>query len=152
MVEFGNVSENLNLFPKQWQTAALFVVSMPIVYFNELLKIIEKSTPLEKTVAGIAAQAGYAAAGTAAGGLVMGPLGALIGGIMGAVYGYSKSIDYDNIVFALRAMSEKEKTRVSEQVQRLVGSASVAALTRYLSTDANRRKLLRVLSNYVHQN
>ncbi|KAK5978422.1 hypothetical protein GCK32_012999, partial [Trichostrongylus colubriformis] len=108
--------------------------------------------PLKETVTGVAAQTGYAAAGTAAGGLVMGPLGALIGGIMGAVYGYSNSTDYDNIVFALRAVSEREKIRVSEQVQRLVGSASVAALTRYLSTDANRRKLLRVLSNYVHQN
>ncbi|KAK5972820.1 hypothetical protein GCK32_021983, partial [Trichostrongylus colubriformis] len=51
--------------------------------------------PLKETVTGVAAQTGYAAAGTAAGGLVMGPLVSLIGGIMGAVYGYSKSIDYD---------------------------------------------------------
>ncbi|KAK5972598.1 hypothetical protein GCK32_008776 [Trichostrongylus colubriformis] len=82
----------------------------------------------------------------------MGPLGALIGGIMGAVYGYNNSADYDNIVFALRAMSEREKTQVSEQVQRLVGSASIEELMRYLSTEAHREIILGVLSNYVLQN
>ncbi|KAK6039153.1 hypothetical protein COOONC_23341 [Cooperia oncophora] len=122
---------------------------MSIVYFNEILKVIEKSAPLKRTIAGVATQAGCAAAGTAAGGLTMGPLGALIGGIMGAVYGYNCSSDYDSLLFALRAMSEREKQQVTEQVQRLVGSASVEELLRYITTEAHREILLGVLSNFV---
>ncbi|XGW11022.1 hypothetical protein V3C99_012488 [Haemonchus contortus] len=124
---------------------------MSIVYFNEILKVIEKSVPLKRTIVGVATQAGCAAAGTAAGGLTMGPLGALIGGIMGALYGYNCSSDYDNLLLALRAMSESEKRQVSEQVQRLVGSASIEELMRYITTEAHREILLGVISDFVRQ-
>ncbi|KAK5979885.1 hypothetical protein GCK32_018167 [Trichostrongylus colubriformis] len=121
---------------------------MSNVYFYELAKIVGRSTHLKRTFAGIVAQASYAIAGTKAGGLTMGPLGALIGGIMGAVYGYSNTADYDNIVVAFRALSEKEQA----EVLRLLGYASVEELMRYLSTGAPRQTILDVLSNYVHQN
>ncbi|KAK6023015.1 hypothetical protein OSTOST_11263 [Ostertagia ostertagi] len=121
---------------------------MSLVYFNEILKVIEKSVPLKRTIAGVATQAGCAAAGTAAGGLTLGPLGALIGGIMGAVYGYNCSGDYDSLLFALRAMSEREKRQVTEQVQRLVGSASVEELLRYITTEAHRKKFFSSQSAY----
>ncbi|KHJ84855.1 hypothetical protein OESDEN_15426 [Oesophagostomum dentatum] len=57
---------------------------MSVFYLNEVLKIMDASKPLRDTLVGVAKQTGCAAAGTAAGGLLMGPLGALVLGIAGA--------------------------------------------------------------------
>ncbi|KAK6014391.1 hypothetical protein OSTOST_20227 [Ostertagia ostertagi] len=70
---------------------------------------------------------------------------------MGAVYGYNCSGDYDSLLFALRAMSEREKRQVTEQVQRLVGSASVEELLRYITTEAHREILLGVIADFIRQ-
>ncbi|VDM74315.1 unnamed protein product [Strongylus vulgaris] len=107
--------------------------------------------PLRETVIGVAKQTGYAAAGTAAGGLLMGPLGALAGGVVGAVYGYQCSTDYDNLICSIRSMTDREKTLLSGQIQRLVGSVSIEEFIRYISTEAHRELLLGILSDFVRQ-
>ncbi|VDL81875.1 unnamed protein product [Nippostrongylus brasiliensis] len=122
---------------------------MSVAYFNEIVRVVNHSAPLKKTVGGVATQTGYAAAGTALGGLLMGPGGALIGGIMGALMGYQNVSDYDGLVYALGAMSDQEKQLVSQRVQALVGSVSIEELVRYVSTEAHRELLLGVLSEFV---
>ncbi|KAL6724440.1 hypothetical protein Aduo_019331 [Ancylostoma duodenale] len=124
---------------------------MSIVYLNEVLKIMEGSKPLRDTVVGVAKQTGCAAAGTAAGGLLMGPLGALVGGVMGAVYGYQCSDDYDNLICSLRSMTDREKRLASAQIQRLVGSASIEEFMRYIATEAHRELLIGILSDFIRQ-
>uniref|UniRef100_A0A0K0D5L6 Gly-zipper_Omp domain-containing protein n=1 Tax=Angiostrongylus cantonensis TaxID=6313 RepID=A0A0K0D5L6_ANGCA len=51
---------------------------------------------LRQTFVGVAKQTGWTALGTVAGGLLVGPLGALVGGVIGATYGYTYSNDYDS--------------------------------------------------------
>ncbi|KHJ88492.1 hypothetical protein OESDEN_11712 [Oesophagostomum dentatum] len=89
---------------------------MSVFYLNEVLKIMDASKPLRDTLVGVAKQTGCAAAGTAAGGLLMGPLGALVLGIAGAWYGYQCSDDYDDFITTIRSMSDREKAAVSKQV------------------------------------
>ncbi|KHJ93190.1 hypothetical protein OESDEN_06904 [Oesophagostomum dentatum] len=124
---------------------------MSVVYLNEVLRIMGSSKPLRDTLVGVAKQTGCAAAGTAAGGLLMGPLGALVGGVVGAMYGYQCSDDYDNLICSLRSMSEREKTIITGQIQRLVGSASIEEFVRYISTEAHRELLLGILADFVRQ-
>ncbi|VDM79165.1 unnamed protein product [Strongylus vulgaris] len=111
--------------------------------------ILESSKPFRKTVTGVAKQTGYAAAGTAAGGLLMGPIGALAGGVIGVVYGYQSSTNYDNLLCSLRSLSDKEKTLISGQIQRLVGSTAIEELIRYISTKRHRKLLFGILSDFV---
>ncbi|VDM62855.1 unnamed protein product [Angiostrongylus costaricensis] len=68
---------------------------MSILYFREVFKVIEKSQSLRQTFVGVAKQTGWTALGTVAGGLLVGPLGALVGGVIGAACGYNYSSDYD---------------------------------------------------------
>ncbi|ETN70182.1 hypothetical protein RB195_021668 [Necator americanus] len=124
---------------------------MSIVYLNEVLRILEGSKPLQKTAVGVAKQTGCAAAGTAAGGLLMGPLGALIGGVVGALYGYQNSTDYDNVITSIRSMNDREKRLVSTQIQRLVGSASIEEFMRYIATEAHRELLIGILSDFIRE-
>ncbi|KHJ93191.1 hypothetical protein OESDEN_06905 [Oesophagostomum dentatum] len=86
-----------------------------VVYLNEALKILDSSKPLRDTIVGVAKQVLCAAIGSAAGGLLIGPRGALLGGIAGAILGYFWSSDYDNIVSSLRAMDDREKTIITGQ-------------------------------------
>ncbi|EYC20028.1 hypothetical protein Y032_0023g832 [Ancylostoma ceylanicum] len=118
---------------------------MSIEYFNEVLEIMQNYGPLRRTVLGVAKQAGCTAAGTAAGGLLMGPLGALVGGVMGAIYGYRCSDEYDSLILTLRSMTDTEKRRASAQIQRLVGSASIQDFLRYIATELHRKHLINLL-------
>ncbi|CAJ0609110.1 unnamed protein product [Cylicocyclus nassatus] len=142
----------LDTFPvKQIVSGSSFALleAMSFVYLNQVLNIMESSKPLRETVTGVAKQTGYAAAGTATGGLLMGPLGALVGGIVGAVYGYQCSTDYDNLICSIRSMTDSEKSLLTTQIQRLVGSASIEEFMRYISTEAHRQILLGILSDFI---
>ncbi|VDO18996.1 unnamed protein product [Heligmosomoides polygyrus] len=124
---------------------------MSIVYFNEILNVVGNSAKLKNTISGVAKQTGCAAAGTAAGGLIMRPIGALFDGVMGAIYSYQNSGDFDNIVTCLSSMADDERRQVVARVQHLVKSVSIEELVRYLSTEAHREMLIGVLSDFVSQ-
>ncbi|KAL6724439.1 hypothetical protein Aduo_019330 [Ancylostoma duodenale] len=124
---------------------------MSIEYFNEVLKIMENSEPLRKTVCEVAKQTGCTAAGTAAGGFLMGPFGALVGGVMGAVYGYRCSDKYDSLIRSLRSMTDGEKRRASAQIQRLVESASIEDFLSYISTPAHGEQVIELLLNIIRE-
>ncbi|RCN36925.1 hypothetical protein ANCCAN_17188 [Ancylostoma caninum] len=124
---------------------------MSIEYFNEVLEIMENSEPLRRTVFGVAKQTGCTAAGTAAGGLLMGPFGALVGGVMGAVYGCKCSDKYDSLIRSLRSMTDGEKRRASAQIQRLVESASIEDFLRYISTQPHSEQLIKLLLKIISE-
>ncbi|KJH40535.1 hypothetical protein DICVIV_13505 [Dictyocaulus viviparus] len=122
---------------------------MSIVYFDQLLKVLDTSPAIRETFTCVAKQTGYAAAGTAIGGLLVGPIGALVGGVLGAVYGYGQSSDYSNLMESIRSLNNKEKRELSAQIQCLVGSSTIEGLTNFLASEYNRKKLVDLLTSFT---
>ncbi|KAL4227947.1 hypothetical protein ACF0H5_013386 [Mactra antiquata] len=113
-----------------------------IPYYKHLMDLLETNKELKKTSVGIFKQMAWAAGGTCAGGVVAGPPGALVGGIVGAVYGYCKSDNYSSMISVLKNLTDAEKKILVEKVQELVGSSTVEALTSFIGSQVQRELLI----------
>lgn len=113
-----------------------------IPYYKHLMEILETNADLKKTSKGIFKQMAWAAGGSCAGGVVAGPPGALVGGIVGAVYGYCTSDNYDSMLTVIRNLSDSDKQRLVEKVQELVGSSTLEALTAFIGSQVQRELLI----------
>jgi len=120
-----------------------------LVYVNQVLDILSDSRDLRRTFVGIVKQTGCAAGGAAIGGALAGPAGAFVGTVMGGLYGYMQADDYKNLVYAVRDLSDVEKTRLQANIQQLVGAVSIAEFVRWMQTEGHRQLLLCLLQEAV---
>lgn len=105
-----------------------------IPYYNQLMTILETNDELKKSAKGIFKQMAWAAGGTAVGGVLLGPPGAMIGGVAGSFVGYMCSDEYTAMIKVLKNLNDQDKAKVVKAVQELVGSSSIEALTRFIGT------------------
>ena len=121
-----------------------------IPYYNHLMEILETNKELKKSAQGIFKQVAWGAGGTVVGGVLLGPPGALIGGIAGSVIGYCKSDNYTAMIVVIKNMSDGDKEELVKKIQELVGSSSIEALTRFIGSQVQRDLLLRVIRDVVN--
>lgn len=120
-----------------------------IPYYNQLIKILETNEELKKSARGIFKQMAWAAGGTAVGGVLLGPLGAGIGGMAGSMIGYMCADEYTAMIKVLKNLSDSDKEKVVKAVQELVGSSSIEALTRFIGNQVQRDIFLKLLGDFV---
>ncbi|XP_067657090.1 protein C19orf12 homolog [Haliotis asinina] len=126
------------------------VLGMAFVpYYNHLMNLLETNKELKKTATGIFMQVAWGAGGTIAGGVVGGPVGAMVGGIAGSVIGYCLSDEYQSMIKVLKELTDEDKKRLVNQVQEVVGSSGIEALTRFIRQQAQREILLNVLNKFT---
>ncbi|KAK2146640.1 hypothetical protein LSH36_593g01027 [Paralvinella palmiformis] len=121
-----------------------------IPYYRHIVDLLDTNQELKKTAHGIFHQVAYAAGGTAIGGIVAGPPGALIGSYLG----YRTVNDYDSMVEVIRGLSDAEKADLVRKVQALVGSTSLEALTGFIGQQVNREifvNLVREFANHANK-
>jgi len=78
-------------------------------YHSELLRFLSESNDMKQALKGSIKQGLYSFAGTVAGGLLLGPAGALAGSLIGAGAGYARSEDYDGIIVAVSELDEEHR-------------------------------------------
>lgn len=120
-----------------------------IPYYNQLMTILEINDELKKSAKGIFKQMAWAAGGTAVGGVLLGPPGAMIGGVAGSFVGYMCSDEYTAMIKVLKNLNDQDKAKVVKAVQELVGSSSIEALTRFIGNQVQRDLFLKVLHEVV---
>ncbi|XP_061181139.1 uncharacterized protein LOC133189758 [Saccostrea echinata] len=120
-----------------------------IPYYNQLMTILETNDELKKSARGIFKQMAWAAGGTAVGGVLLGPPGAMVGGVAGSMIGYICSDEYTAMIKVLENLNDEEKQKVVKAVQELVGTSSIEALTRFISQQVQRDMLLKLLRDFV---
>ncbi|XP_061192421.1 uncharacterized protein LOC133200674 [Saccostrea echinata] len=120
-----------------------------IPYYNQLMTILETNDELKKSARGIFKQMAWAAGGTAVGGVLLGPPGAMVGGVAGSMIGYICSDEYTAMIKVLKNLNDEEKQKVVKAVQELVGTSSIEALTRFISQQVQRDMLLKLLRDFV---
>lgn len=121
-----------------------------IPYYRHIMDLLDTNAELKKTAHGIFHQVAYAAGGTAIGGIVAGPPGALIGGIIGSYLGYRTVHDYDSVVEVIRGLSDAEKADLVRKVQTLVGSTSLEALTTFIGQQVNREMFVNLIREFAN--
>ena len=128
---------------------AVNVVGMAFnpVYYNHLMDIVQTDPELRETAKGMFKQTAWTAAGTIAGGLVAGPVGAVFGGCVSSYLGYKLSDDYASMVEVLKNLPDAEKHELVMEVQELVGSSSVEALTSFVGGQGQAQALLALLKS-----
>ncbi|XP_063431151.1 uncharacterized protein LOC134713799 [Mytilus trossulus] len=119
-----------------------------IPYYNQLMKILATNPKLKASAKGIFKHVAYGACGIVIGGFGGGPLGALVGGIAGTVFGYWQSDDYDSLLKVLNSLSDSEKEKLVQKVQEQVGSTRIEALTRFIENQAQRKVLLHLIRKF----
>jgi hypothetical protein len=128
------------------------VLGMAFVpYYNHLMQILQTNPDLKKSFQGIFHQVCYSAAGTVIGGVTFGPLGAAVGGAVGALLGYATVDNYDSLIKVLREMSDDDKRRLVQRVQELVGSTGIEALTNFIASQVNRDLFATVIRDFAMQ-
>ena len=120
-----------------------------IPYYNQLMTILESNEELKKSAKGIFKQMAWAAGCTAVGGIMLGPPGAMVGGVAGSMIGYLCSDEYTAMIKVLKNLNDEEKKKVVKAVQELVGSSSIEALTRFIGNQVQRDLFLKVLGDVV---
>ncbi|XP_048249186.1 uncharacterized protein LOC124128135 [Haliotis rufescens] len=126
------------------------VLGMAFVpYYNHLMTILETNKELKKTATGIFKQVAWGAGGTIAGGVVGGPVGAMVGGLAGSLMGYCMSDEYQSMITTLKGLTDEDKRQLVSQVQGVVGSSGLEALTRFIGAQAQREILLNVLNKFT---
>jgi len=129
--------------------AAAFAGMAFIPYYKQIMDILETDPNMKKTAKGMFTQMAYSAGGALLGGAFGGPPGAMIGGIAGSIYGYTRVDEYDSMVTVLKTLSEDEKAALVSKVQGLVGSSSVEALTSFISQQVNRELLTGLIQEFT---
>uniref|UniRef100_A0A915A538 Uncharacterized protein n=1 Tax=Parascaris univalens TaxID=6257 RepID=A0A915A538_PARUN len=127
----------------------LQVAMAPLRYMDRVLETLSESPDLRRTFLGITQQTSYAVGGALAGGLIGGPAGAFIGTLVGAAYGYSKADAYDDLISAVRKLSDEEKEALGSKVQQLVGSLVIDEFFEWIKSEVNHRRLFSVLEESV---
>lgn len=100
-------------------------LSEAINYLTLVVDHVASNKKFSKTVKEVSKQAGCGAAGTVAGAVIAGPLGALIGGIAGSSIGYALTQPYDGILQHVLKMSKEEKAELVAQIRGMVGANAI---------------------------
>ncbi|XP_069137841.1 protein C19orf12 homolog [Argopecten irradians] len=116
-----------------------------IPYYGQLIEILETNPEMKKSAKGIFKQVAWGAGGTAVGGVLLGPAGALVGGVAGSLIGYLKSDDYQAMIVVMKNLSDSEKEQIVKKVQELVGSVGIEELVRFVGSQVQRDALLHLL-------
>ncbi|XP_069137844.1 protein C19orf12 homolog [Argopecten irradians] len=116
-------------------------------YFGGLVAILENSQQLKRSAEGVFKQMAWGAGGTLIGAILLGPLGALIGSVSGSLIGYWKSDDYQALIGVLKKLDSSKQEKIAKSVKKLVGSPDVEKLRRFITEDAQRKDLLKLLVN-----
>ncbi|XP_021345874.1 uncharacterized protein LOC110445536 [Mizuhopecten yessoensis] len=124
---------------------AEFLGAAFIPYYGHLIEILETNPEMKKSAKGIFQQMAWGAGGTAMGGVLLGPAGALVGGLAGSLIGYMKSDNYQALIVVMKNLSDSEKKRIVQKVQELVGSVGVEELVRFVGSQVQRDALLQLL-------
>lgn len=69
---------------------------------------------------------------------------------VGAVIGYCQSDPYKATIQVLKQMSDADKKRLVEEVQKLVGVSGIEALTKFIGGQVQREMLLNLIQNFVN--
>ncbi|XP_053389456.1 uncharacterized protein LOC128552441 [Mercenaria mercenaria] len=126
-----------------------------IPYYNHLIEILETTKELKKTTTGIRKQLNYALPGTFAGiwigGMVAGPLGAVVGGFAGLSVGFyaCSSEDYNSMITVMKNLSDSDKQRLVEKIQEVVGSLSPDKLTTDFLLSQKGESLMKTVENFL---
>ncbi|CAI2357343.1 unnamed protein product [Caenorhabditis sp. 36 PRJEB53466] len=106
-------------------------------YFNEMLAHVESNHTFKKMVTGVAIQTAYTATGAVIGGVVLGPPGALVGSIGGAVVGYCRVEKYPNLYKVLKELNDDQKKALVQSVIAVVGGLSINEFRKWFSNSNN---------------
>lgn len=118
-------------------------------YYGRLLHIIEVNDELKRTWKGIAIQCGLPMLGGFLGGFFGGKGGAAIGTVIGAIIAYPITDRYLSMVRVLKGLNDYEREQLVHNVCILVGDATIDALTAYIMSADNRKKLINLLMNFA---
>ncbi|CAL1535574.1 unnamed protein product [Lymnaea stagnalis] len=119
---------------------------MPKSSFEQLMGVLRENPELYKSTTGIFKAVLWLAHGTVAGGIVYGPEGALIGGMVGSVIGFITSNEYQPMMKVLQGMDQEERDELLRKVHALVNDDSEDALAKFVLSEENRMSLLELLS------
>jgi len=109
---------------------------------RELMEWLTDNPEMRKAAQNSLKQGALAGGAAVAGGLIAGPPGGLIGGILGSIAGFFVADEYDGVVQQMLNMNDTDKKkRLMGQVQRVLLSAGATA-KQLESTDAFRNALV----------
>lgn len=113
-------------------------------YFDELLEILKTNEELRKSAQGIFKQMAWAAGGTAVGGVVLGPAGAMAGGLVGSAIGYLASDEYTALIKAYENLNDRDKKKIVTATRKLVKSDNIVQFQRFIKDERNRKMFLKL--------
>ena len=97
------------------------------VAHSELLSFLRSSEPMRKTAKGTIKAGLIAGGSTMAGGLVFGPLGAMVGGILGSITAYINGDDYDGAIKTVTELLPERRDALVKEVSEILMTAGAAA-------------------------
>ncbi|GFO07821.1 protein c19orf12 [Plakobranchus ocellatus] len=84
------------------------------------------------------------------GAVMLGPVGAVVGGAAGSWLGYRYSDDYQPLGKVMADLSDDDKEEIVKKIQELVGDLSFTALARYAMESQDQRvALLNLIINEI---
>ena len=113
-------------------------------YFDELLEILKTNEELRKSAQGIFKQMAWATGGTAVGGVVLGPAGAMVGGLVGSAIGYLASDEYTALIKAYENLNDRDKKKIVTATRKLVKSDNIVQFQRFIKDERNRKMFLKL--------
>lgn len=111
-------------------------------YFDQLLTVLEEHVEFTSSAFGIPKQLFTAAAATVVGGMIGGPLGAMVGGAAGLTVTHLWSQAKTPIIDALKSLNNEQKETVVRVVQTLVGATPICS---FLNNASQKKALLDLL-------
>ncbi|GMH66919.1 hypothetical protein TrRE_jg1382 [Triparma retinervis] len=99
---------------------------------GELVSFLQSSASMRSTASGSLKAGLIAGGGALAGGVFLGPLGAMIGGIVGSVVGYIKGDPYDGAVTAVTELPAARRDALLTEVSEILIAAGAIANTMHL--------------------
>ena len=95
--------------------------------YRELMQFLTESGDMRKAAQGSVKQGLCAAGGAIAGGFVLGPLGGLVGGIGGSIYGFLTACDYDGALVQIMKLEAEQQKRLMSDVGGVLRAAGASA-------------------------
>ncbi|CAD6188890.1 unnamed protein product [Caenorhabditis auriculariae] len=118
-------------------------------YLYRVIQCVQSSPRLRYTASGVAKQTGMTAAGTATGGILFGPFGALIGSIIGGLVGYKMADDYGGLLTVLNELPHDQRGMLTSK--NLVGGVTFEQFTRWFREGDHQQLLLDLLFEFARK-
>ena len=95
--------------------------------YKELMQFMTESGEMRKAAQGSVKQGLCAAGGAIAGGMILGPVGGLVGGIGGSIYGFMTATDYDGMMVQILKLESDQQKRLMSEVGGVLRAAGATA-------------------------